>query len=228
MNLALILTHDRPGLLCQCVAAIGPQVDIVIIIDNASDPVVKLDDLPQVDAVQLLMTIPDQPPNLSKLWAMGLRVAASLASRSKGRGPHRVAILCDDAMVPPGWMAAVCAAMTRTGASAGCSDPMGHLSVGQERVKLAPDHALMERMPGWAFVLELGRGVEPDERFHWWWGDTDVDWQARRAGGTVMIGGSPVPNLRPNDFLVNMSGLSQRAGLDGEAFEAKWGSPRPW
>lgn len=218
---AIILTHNRPELLCQCVEAIGSQVDAVVVVDNASAPAVRLDDLPGTSALQILMTIPDQPPNLSRLWGIGLRIAASL-------GSQRVAVLCDDAIAPLGWMAAVCAAMDRTGAAAGCSDPMGYLGAGQERVKFAPDRALMERMPGWAYVVELGRGIEPDERFHWWWGDTDLDWQARGAGGMVMIGGYPVPNVRPNDFLVNVPGLGQRAGLDGEAFAAKWGSPCPW
>lgn len=224
---AVVLTHNRPELLARCVAAIGPQVGAVIVIDNASDPPIsRASILPAVgledDYQLLLVQVPDQPPNLSYLWNVGIGLVEKLRDRADSCG---IAVLCDDAIVPPGWFAAVADAMTATGAAIGCSNPWGHAHA--PRLKTEPDRSLMERMPGWAWVLNPDSGVRPDESLRWWWGDTDMDWQARHAGGMVMIGGYPVPNERPNDFTVSVPGLATQAGQDGETFAAKW-SYRPW
>lgn len=234
---AVILTHNRPDLLRQTVAAIGPQVDMVIVVDNASDPPVPLVQLDQEDDDHLglgeagrgriaVVQVPDQPPNLSKLWDHGLSLAEFVRSGYLGVKPLRVAFLCDDAPPPVGWFAAVTAAMAETGAAIGCSHP--DAGRGAHRVKTAPDRDLGGRMPGWAFVLDPASGVRPDSRFQWWWGDTDLDWQARAAGGMVMVYGWPVPNALPNDFTASKPELAARCGLDRLEFEAKWGQAAPW
>ena len=211
---AIILTHSRPELLAQCIAAIKPQVDQVIVIDNASDPPAE------VERGVTLVQIPDQPPNLARFWNVGIAMAAQ-------SGAAHIAVLCDDAIVPDGWYAAIVEAMAATGAVVGCSDPWGHLPDGQSRVKTEPDSAIMERMPGWAWVLDSASPVRPDEAFEVWWGDSDVDWQGRKAGGMVMTGGYPVPNVMPSGFMLTHPELIDQTGRDGEAFVAKWGY-RPW
>ena len=211
---AVILTHNRPELLAQVIAAIQPQVDQVIVIDNASDPPA------QVEQGVTLIQIPDQPPNLARFWNVGI-------ARALEAGAQRIAFLCDDAIVPKGWFAAVTAAMAEHGAVVGCSDPFGYMPAGQTRIKTEPDGALMERMPGWAWVLDPGSPVRPDESFEVWWGDSDVDWQARKAGGMVMVGGYVVPNAMPSGFMITHPELIGQTGVDGEAFAAKWGW-RPW
>lgn len=226
---AIILTHNRPELLRECVAAIEPQVDGVIVIDNASDPPVRALDLPPTGLLEVV-GIPDQPPNLAALWNRGIATAAVWAHAAAiathvQPGSWWLAVLCDDAIVPDGWFAAVTDAMAQTGAAAGCSNPWG--TAHAPRVKTAPDSDLMGRMPGWAFILDGSKGLRADESMHFWWCDTDLDWQARAAGGMVMIGGYPVPNRLPNDFLTTVPGLNEQAGRDGEAFAAKW-SGRPW
>lgn len=80
---------------------------------------------------------------------------------------------------------------------------------------------------GWAFVLDATAGVRADESMRWWWCDTDVDWQARGKGGTVMIGEYAVPNRLPNDFTNAKPELGERTGIDGMMFVEKWGF-RPW
>lgn len=217
-RLAVVLTHNRPELLVECVTAINGQVDLTLVIDNASSPPVDPTTLPGVVSVRY---VPDQPPNLAKLWNLGLDVATNLADED----PWFVAILCDDAIVPPGWFDVVTTAMVDTDAAAGCSNPFGQSHPPQ--VKTAPDSDLMGRMPGWAFILNGTRGLRADESMHWWWFDTDLDWQARVAGGLVMVGGCAVPNSRPNDFTVHTPGLAEQAGRDGETFARKW-NRRPW
>lgn len=217
---AIILTHNRPALLRQTVDAIGQQVDRILVVDNASDPPVRPADLPGPAESLWILVVPDQPPNLAALWNAGLGTL-----RDEGDDPAYVAVLCDDAEPPAGWFAAVTEAMTATGAVVGCSNPWGQDHGPQ--VKLGPDRDIMGRMPGWAFVLDTRAGLRADESMAWWWCDTDLDWQARAAGGMVMIGGFPVPNHRPNEYTNAKPELAARAGVDGQAFVAKWGFA-PW
>lgn len=224
MRFAVILTHNRPELLLNCVNSIGPQVDTVIVIDNASDPPVALHELDSETSRSFTVTVvqvPDQPPNLSKLW----NTAIDIAGHRVFSGPFHIAFLCDDTAVPPGWFGAVASAMTVTGAAAGCSNPWGgnHEPI----LKKEPDSDIANRMPGWAFILDGSKQLRADERLHWWWCDTDLDWRARKAGGMVMISGYPVHNIHPNEYTVRYPELADQAGRDGEMFQQIHGW-RPW
>jgi glycosyltransferase involved in cell wall biosynthesis len=211
---AVILTHNRPELLAQTVGAVAPQVDRVIVIDNASDPPVDLAGLIGLPAALLLIPVPDQPPNLAALWQRGIDTAERL-------GERYVAFLCDDAPPPEGWFAAVVAGMESTGAVIGCSGGS------QIWVKTEPDSDIMRRMPGHAFVLDLNSGVRPDQSMHWWWCDTDLDFQGRKAGGMVTVEGFYVHNVHPNEFTASRPWAGERIHHDSMAFDAKWGF-RPW
>lgn len=217
---AVILTHNRPELLVETVNAIGTQVDEIVILDNASEP--PVDESAFSELVHVL-SIPDQPPNIARMWNAGLDECEHL--RSQQCEPWRVAFLCDDAPPPEGWFDAVTAAMEQTGAAVGCSNPFGYAHA--PVVKLGPDSDIMGRMPGWAWVLDPDSGVRADESMQWWWVDTDIDFQARRAGGMVMVGGLAVPNARPGEFTNTRPELGARVGHDREAFIAKWGYA-PW
>jgi glycosyltransferase involved in cell wall biosynthesis len=211
---AVIITHNRPELLRQTVRAIAHQVDEIFILDNASSPPVDLENLEfGVTAVSILY-VPTQPPNLAELWEEGLSQAESIGGRY-------VAFLCDDSPPPEAWYDTVVQAMRQTGAVIGCSGGT------QYEVKTAPDHDIMNRMPGWAFVLDAKSGVRPDTSMAWWWLDTDIDFQARGAGGMVHIPGFYVHNIHPNEYTYSKPWAAERIGLDAQAFEAKWG-PRPW
>lgn len=212
---AVILTHNRPELLRQTWQAIGPQVDMVIVIDNASDPAVEMESAEGWRTV--VLRILEQPPNLARLWNIGIAAATDVAT--PGEQPY-VAVLCDDAAIPEGWFAAVTDLMKLTGAVVGCS---GHGT----RVKTEPDSNLGERMPGHAWILDPISTVRPDESMAWWWCDTDIDWQARKAGGMAMVDGFYVHNIHPNDWTMRRPELGEQAGQDGLAFVAKWGW-RPW
>lgn len=212
---ALIITHNRPGLLADCIRAIRPQVDDVLVIDNASDP--KAHVPPEV----WLEYIPDQPPNLARFWNHGFNFFDKIYD---GR-PYDVAVLCDDAIVPEGWFDAVVQGMRNTGAAIGCSSPWGMEH--PPMIKTAPDRDIMGRMIGWAFVMDASRGLRADENMQWWWFDTDLDWQARSAGGFVMVGGYSVPNVHPGQYTNERPGLGEQAGRDRLAFVRKHGWV-PW
>lgn len=221
---AVILAHNRPELLCETWCAIGPQVDAVIIIDNASSP--PVDALRSDSWLTAILRIPDQPPNLSRMWNVGIESAIDLYEAQAVReGALRVAVLCDDAPPPPGWFDAVCTAMAETGAVLGASAPAMFSFPGPPRVKTAPDSDLPGRMPGWAWILDPMSLVRPDERFAYWWNDTQLDLDARAAGGMVLIGDHPVPNRLPDGWTGKMT---DRIHLDTLAFLEKHDGWRPW
>lgn len=221
---AVILTHNRPDMLRDCIFSIWPQVDVLIIVDNASDPPVDKEALPFADDLLVVLRVEEQPPNLSRLWNMGIYEATMMSLEDCPE--FYIAMLCDDTIVPEGWFDVVTTAMAEFGAAAGCSHP-GDTTPGYRLLKTLPDGDLANRMPGWAFILDGNKELRADERLHWWWCDTDLDWRARAAGGMVMVSGYPVPNRLPNDFTVNVPGLAQQAGADGEMFVQIHGN-RPW
>jgi hypothetical protein len=236
---AVILTHDRPEHLRETWCAIGPQVDMVIIIDNASSPPVDFRDYHSgaseqgCDWVTAVVRDEQQPPNISRLWNLGIEMSLTAFGNGGWPGPGRpnlstgplVAVLCDDAPPPPGWFDAVATAMRETGAVVGCSAPTPFGFGGPPRVKTAPDSLVSERMPGWAWILDPVSPVRPDVRFEYWWGDTDLDLQARAAGGMVQIGDHPVPNRVPDGWTGRMAG---QVAVDSQRFVDKYNGWRPW
>lgn len=222
---AIILTHNRPELLNRCVRAVHPHVDRVIVVDNASDPPAAP---PLLDETRPNMVIvdPAQPPNLSTLWNAAFDLVAEEFANTPGEplGGWRwnLVVLCDDAVVPDTWVWCVCEGMRAHNAAAACTGP-----VVSPLLKTAPDRDITHRMPGWAFTLAGEKRLRADERLHWWWCDTHLDWAARKAGGMVMLPGPVVVNERPNEFTVTIPELGRRAGADGDAFAHIWGW-RPW
>lgn len=213
---ALILTHNRPELLQQCIEAIQHQVDLVLVIDNASSPPAEVP-----EHVRLLR-LPDQPPVLSRWWNIGWDVLRGLV----GHEPMDIATLCDDVYVPEGWFAAVTAAMRVAEAALGCSNPFGHQH--PPRVKVQPDNNIAERCPGWAHIHDATKGLRADESMHWWRFDDDFDIGARLNGGMVMIGGYQTLNRQPNHYTNAIPALGEQAGRDAEAFKRKYNGWLPW
>lgn len=213
-KLAVIPTHNRPEQLDACVALIDRQVHHTFVIDNASDepiwypcPITVIRD-------------EEQPPNLSRLWNVGLS-AASVKAQEWGLERWYTAVLNDDALPPAGWMDAVCQAMEDTGAVAGCSHPFGGP---QEFLGADVGPGVGTRLTGWAFVLRQP-GLNLDEQFRWWYGDDDLSTRARLSGGIVYVEGFPVPNTLANSSTNGVR--AEQAAVDGQLFAAKWGR-RAW
>jgi GT2 family glycosyltransferase len=218
---AIVLTHDRPELLKQCLVAIRSQASLTVIVDNASDPPVALDDFVDGPSPVLLISIPDQPPNLSHLWNIGLEAIHNLNPMRK----WDVAVLCDDVIVPEGWFEAVALCMREHGAIAGSTHQW--YPIYEPILKTAPDRDITNRMCGWAFVVAGESGIRADEELAWWFCDTDMDWQARTGGGMVICPGPVAKNIHPNDWTARIPGLAEQSGQDGVTFARKHGG-RPW
>jgi hypothetical protein len=135
-----------------------------------------------------------------------------------------IAILNDDAIVPPGWFDAVSEVMRVFDASAGCSDPDGTLRAPIHHRKVGPV-GLDRRLVGYAFILRGEHNIRANEDLHWYFTDDHIDYAAREEGGTVMVPGFPVQHLHPNGQMTPE--LSARIAVDAQNFKDRWGI-MPW
>lgn len=219
MRFAVIPTRgDRFDVLQQCAEAIRPQVDRIILVDNSDRGRFFNDGYrPHVTVVHC----DEQPPNLSRLWNLGIQAASDLAWKTQPASHWEVAVLNDDAIVSPRWFQELAEAMRSAGAAAAsfCGDggPWLHKTPG-----VTP---LSQRLCGWAFILAGELGVRADERLRWWCGDNDLDMQSRRLGGTLVLPGDPVRHLFPNQSTTGV--LAEQTAVDMATFVEKWGF-RPW
>lgn len=194
MRFAIIVTHDREQDFEDCLLAIAPQVGAVITVSH---------DAPYVRKGPYTIQYSEFPPNISYMWNLGLDKAALLAKRED---EHFVAVLNDDAIVPPDWFDRVEASMRDMGAAAGCVH-----------------RSFDERMAGYAFVLRGSAGLRCDEQFHWWYGDDDLQRQAERAGGVAFANGQDVEHRHPNGSMSGDPIFAMIAAEDSQRYKEKWG-----
>lgn len=223
---ALIPTHNRPDELARLVGQLEPWADTIVIIDNASQPPVSEADFLGMFPNTTVRVIewPDQPPNLYRMWNVGFEAIHTVEQPPcRSNGQWDIAVLNDDTLLPVGWAHYVSANLRNHGAAAASTFPFPH--PGEAILKTRADGNIGSRMCPWAFIIRGELGLRADEKFGWWWGDTDLDWQACNAGGVLLLPG-PVPaNTLANSTTVGA--LAEQAGRDGEYFVTKWGF-RPW
>lgn len=217
---AIIPTRDRPVELAALVEELYRQGAAVVVVDNGSTPPAT----PPLHPGGVCTVIVDceQPPNLARLWNLAFNEVSEQA-QARGLTTWDVGVFNDDATVPPGWFDAVTTVLRAGGAAAACSDPYGILA--HPLLKIHPDRDVMTRMTPWAFVLRGELGLRADETMRWWWFDTDLDFQARSAGGVAIIPGYSTGNTHANTTTVGA--LAEQAGRDRETFHTKHGWV-PW
>lgn len=218
---AVIPTRNRHDLLADCINSIVDQVDRVIVIDNLSSP--PIDPGPWHGKVGVV-SLPIDPPNISTLWNVGLALADAQAHQHVAEA-WDIAVLNSDVTVPAGWVKALSAAMRATTAVLAYPDQHG----GRQQIlhtKAAPID-LRQRITGYAYMLRGETGLRLDEPLAWWYGDDDLDWRAREAGGALLVPGLAVEHRCPNGSMYERPELQEQAGRDRETFAAKWGRT-PW
>jgi hypothetical protein len=82
------------------------------------------------------------------------------------------------------------------------------------------DTDIRTRLCPHAFVIRGEAGLRADESLRWWFGDSDLDWQCRQAGGVLNVPGPRATNALANSTTVG--GLQAQAEADEAAFKAKW------
>lgn len=184
-SFAVIPTRNRPDLYRRCVESIRYQVDEVITVAHRS---------PRYVGQYGEMVVPyfKEPPNISEMWNLGLNAAYPAAQGEE----HWVAILNDDAAVPPDWFETIRSAMEREGTVLG-----------------AVPHPEAKMIQGWAFVLKGGT-LRADERWSWWASDNYLVKEANEKwGGWSKVEGLDVLH---DQTPLKRGALLRRAILDRE------------
>jgi GT2 family glycosyltransferase len=222
---AVVPTRDRLDLLASCVDSLlaTSQVCRVVIVDNGSaEPV----DAARWDGRAVVITWPQEPPNISRLWNAGLDWVAADVRHMQQRGglgweEWDVLVVNDDVVCPPELVETLSRAMRSTSAVLAFPDQCG----GQQQIlhaQAAPVD-LTQRITGYAYMLRGETGLRLDEDMAWWYSDDDLDWRARLAGGSLLVPGIPVEHRAPNEQTNARPELLAQAGRDRETFIAKWG-----
>ncbi len=205
----------------RCLDAILPQVDFAVVVETDAH-------VPARENVYKFWVPKDVGYNISAWWCYGLDEAQWIISRNvyrympSERRKWDVAILNDDAIVPPGWFDAVSNKMREMKAAAASSN--AHVAIPVLYTKPGPVD-LFQRMNGFAFMVRGELDMRPNRKLTWYFSDDHMDWQARELGGVVVIPGFPVEHLYPNGQVNEQ--ISVQIAQDAQEFVNIWGQ-RPW
>jgi len=239
---AVIPTHNRPAELAQLLATIGPEVQVlatigpevqVLVIDNASTPPIEYNAEYRYVRRVTVMRDEEQPPNLSRLWNLGLDWAQRLrfvehATGSDDTEEWAVAILNDDVLLSPGLLQHLADELTAHDVDIAFPGSTGlpcYVNKGD------PFPGVGLRLRGWCFVVRGSSGLRADESLRWWCGDDDLQAQAVENGrGTVSVRLSQKMDAglwhkHPDESTTGA--LREQTEKDMATFVAKWGR-RPW
>jgi len=115
------------------------------------------------------------PPNIQRWWNVGI-------DECLRRGATQVAVLNDDISLNEHSIPALGAALVETGAAI-ASPSRPPTPDGLYKKSLIP---YSPRLWGCFWVLDAKSTLRPDEKYVWWYGDSDLDIRARRDFGGVI------------------------------------------
>lgn len=204
---AVIASRQRPDMLANLRGQLAGQVADTFVFDNGYDT-------PPPGA------IPAAGWGLHQMWNRGLELAAEAA-----QGPHNVLIVNDDVEVPNEFCAQLEAGLRAHGDHWLAYPNWRELEVPPgEVVRTASESMAGQTMSGWAFMVRGEAGLRFDERFGWWYGDSDLERQVKEAGKfTVCVGGCFARHLDPLRSTLDDPDRLAQAQLDEKAFAEKWG-----
>ncbi|MEU0467300.1 hypothetical protein ABZ215_25135 [Amycolatopsis sp. NPDC006131] len=144
-----------------------------------------------------------QPRNISRWWNLGIRRANRLAQQDHDATEWNIVVLNDDCIVPAGWVSAMSTEMRASSAT------------------LAYPR-MWHKITGYAFMLRGEHQLRADETLVWWYGDDDLEYQARAAGGVAVVA-TMVDHRHPDEQTYADPELMAQAERDAKTFQAKWG-----
>lgn len=198
-----------------CLDSLSGQVEGIVLVANGGF-------IPSVFPSGFTSVVYDDDPamNISRWWNLGINEVARLA----GGHPWNALIVNDDVVCPPHLVETLSAKIDQYVASMAYPNQHDDLEIVWTRAEPVNLH---HRITGYCFMLSGASGIRMDEELVWWSSDDSADWEAREAGGAVLVPGCRVIHHRPNGALMDHPELHAQTGRDMETFERKWGR-RPW
>lgn len=197
---AVIPTMGRE-LLHDCLASLRGQVDGIVLVTNNGYTATDVTDV-------TVVRDPGEDHNISRWWNLGLDALAR-----HGLPEWNAVVLNDDVTLEQGAVQRMAGVLRRRRAALAFPGPV-------ERLLTEPGG---ERITGWCFMLRGEGALRADERYAWWYGDNDLDWTARAAGGAVTVPGIGMVHADPNGYTNRIPALAAQAGRDRDTFLATWG-----
>lgn len=184
-----------------CLASIRSQVDGIVVVANSGYTAAGLDGVVVVEDAST-------DRNISRWWNLGLDRLVAL-----GLMEWNALVLNDDVTLEPGAVYRMASTLRAHHAALAYPGPREQLQTG----------AGPERITGWCFMLRGEGGLRADESMAWWFGDNDLHYRAREAGGVVTVPGVGVHHHDPNGYTNRIPELATQAGRDRGTFLARWG-----
>lgn len=149
------------------------------------------------------------PVNIHRWWNAGIDFAQQ-------QGATHVAVLNDDLVLDPSAIAELVRAQDITGATIASPGAVW------QHVTDGPAHTRDRRIVGWCFVLDLSSGVRPNEDYSWWFGDDELDFDARIDGSGVVLVPVNVKHPLANLHTEQSPQLQELAAADERLFRERW------
>lgn len=219
---AVIASKERREMLATLRAQLADQVTETFVFDNGygliETTVVGDLEPSYISVVEGAVEAHGRP--LHRMWNEGLERAAKAAA---GR-PHNVLILNDDVEVPNELCARLEAAL-RASDDHWIAYP-NHRGLDLGGAPFRPttsDTMAGQTMSGWCFMVRGEAGLRLDERFAWWYGDSDLERTVREAGKRTVCVDVEARHLDPMRSTMEDPERLTQALADEEAFALKWG-----
>lgn len=209
---AVIPTNGR-NCVSECVDSLAGQVQGIVIVRNGKD-----DNGCSFSNVEVIRDS-ESDMNISRWWNIGIDVITA-----KKLGAWNTLIVNDDIVAPPHLVNKLSKEMRATKAC--LAYPNQHDSLGV-LWRFAEPVNLFHRITGFCFMLRGESDMHLDESLAWWYGDDDLDWRCRVAGGSLLVPGCAVKHKYPNGSMLEHPELHEQAGWDRIRFLEKWGRT-PW
>lgn len=150
-------------------------------------------------------------PNIQRWWNRGI-------DEAQRRGSTHVAVVNDDVVISRETLPRLMGALDRTGAA--IASPSRHPFRNGLHRKVFLQYE--PRLWGSLWMLRLASGLRPDERYHWWYGDNDLDIRARRHFGGVALVDVMFDHLHPGIGLSLSPQLQEFCSADASTFESQY------
>lgn len=210
--------HEWVDALVRQLVRQGPEA--IFVYDNESDP-------PQPFWGGVLdwagvHTIDAPGMGLHAMWNAGLD-AAEKDARSKGYDRWNVLIANSDLRVGPNFLYTLAKGLRSRPNNAIAYPNIYGIGYNDLAEFDNPNYA-GQTMAGYAWMLAGETGLRVDEQFGWWYGDADIELQARRAGyNVVCVGACRAPeHLDANGSVYSQDRFAQ-IRADETRFAVKWG-----